>query len=95
MCACDWLQVCLSGCRLSPGADWFQSGSQGFKDRLLPVPGASPLLSKTAGSCATVYMLCLNKTVKTLAAGGVWGTGRGKSHFLKPGFPLGPGHNSR
>ena len=30
-----------------------------------------------------------------LAAGGVWGTGRGESHFLvAPGFPLGPGCNS-
>ena len=38
MRACDWLQVCLSGCRLSPGADWFQPGRQGFKGRLLPVP---------------------------------------------------------
>ena len=28
-------------------------------------------------------------------AGGVWGTGRGESHFLVvPGFPLGPGRNS-
>ena len=55
--------MCLSGCRLFPGADWFQPGRHGFKGRLLPVPGGSPLLSKTASSCATVYMICLNKTI--------------------------------
>ena len=33
--------------------------------------------------------------LKTLAAGGVWGTGRGESHVhVAPGFPLGPGHNN-
>ena len=30
-----------------------------------------------------------------LAAGGVWGTGRGEFHFhVAPGFPLGPGRNN-
>ena len=54
----DWLQVCLSGCRLSPGADWFQPGSQGFKDRLLPVPEGSPPLSQTANN-ACLWKMCL------------------------------------
>ena len=89
MCACDWLQVCLRGCRLSLGADWFQPGSQGFKDRLLPVPEGSPLLSKTAGSCATVYMLCLNKTMLKRSLLVVFGEQEEGSliFLLRQGFP--------
>ena len=65
MCACDWLQVCLSGCRLPHGDDWLLPWNQKFKGWFHPVPGGSQLLSQTANMCDCVPAMYsfLNKTI--------------------------------
>ena len=77
----EWLQV-------AQVADWSLPWNQKFKGQLRPVPGGSPLLSKTANTCYFVQTIFVNKPFKNAIAGGAWEWEEGSLIFLiHQGFP--------